>query len=653
VNYHVVGSSSTNGCSSPIFDIIVYVNPTPIISPLNDTTFCVDDIVAPINISGNVTNTDYNWTNNNISTGLTQQAGYGNIPGFVAENNTVNPLISNINVACSYTYFNKTCIGDELDYNIIINPNPSVYPVSDLSICNGIAGSEINISGNTPGATYSWSNSNTTIGLPAVGTGNIPIFIGTNSTLSPTLGSVSLTPSFTEHGLTCLGQQETFEIQINPTPTLDVLDTAICSGEFTNLLLSADIQSYFEWNAVSNLEVYGETSNPIQNTILINDELTHYSSQLQIIQYQITPTSISHGCVGEMEVVEVIVQPNPNIAFITSSNILCNLAPIQFINNSVGVLDFEWDFADGNSSVLNNPIHTYASNGTYNVQLTGTDPITGCSNQSLSSLIISDSPNPNFTVSDSLSCGPQDVVFTAETTNQEWEYIWNFGNGVSTEQVGTTGYQYNEEGCYDVMLTVTDQQQCVSTSIQENAICIFDEAIADFAVSEIVVSSLDPTIDFYNNSINASSFAWEFGDGQTSLAENPTHTFSNESPNYMVSLTAFNELGCVDTAMLNITVWQDFTLFVPNTFTPNSDEVNQTFLPIISGEYKEESYQLTIYDRWGEIVFESKDSSTGWDGYNKYRRRVCQEGSYIWSVRLEALPSQEVKKYKGHVNLLR
>ena len=94
-------------------------------------------------------------------------------------------------------------------------------------------------------------------------------------------------------------------------------------------------------------------------------------------------------------------------------------------------------------------------------------------------------------------------------------------------------------------------------------------------------------------------------------------------------------------------------MFVPNSFTPNSDEVNQTFLPIIAGEYKEESYQLTIYDRWGEIVFESKDPSIGWDGYNKYRKRICQDGSYIWSVKMEALPSQEVKKYRGHVNLLR
>ena len=653
INYHVVGSSTTNGCSSPIFDIIVYVNPTPIITPLNDTTFCVDDIITPVNISGNVTNTDYNWTNNNIATGLTQQTGVESIPGFIAENNTINPLVSNIHITCSYTYYNKTCIGDEIEYNIIINPNPSVYPVVDLSICNGLAISEVNISGNTPGTEYTWNNSNTAIGLPAAGNGNIPIFIGTNSTLLPIIGTVTLTPSFTDHGLTCLGQQETFEIQINPTPKLDILDTSICSGALTNLLLSADIQSSFEWNALSNLEVYGETSNPIQNTILINDELTHYSTQPQSIQYQIMPTSIPYGCNGEVEFVEVIVHPNPNIGFTTASNILCDLAPIQFINNSVGVLDFEWDFADGNSSVLNNPIHTYASNGTYNVQLTGTNPITGCSNQSLSSLIISDSPNPNFTVSDSLSCGPQDVVFTAETTNQEWQYIWDYGNGVSTEQVGTTGYQYNEEGCYDVTLTVTDQQQCISSSIQENAICIFDEAIADFSVSEIVISSLDPTVDFYNNSINASSFEWDFGDGLSSLAENPSHTFSNDAPTYMVSLTAYNELGCIDTAMLNITLWQEFTVFVPNSFTPNSDEVNQTFLPIIAGDYKTESYRLIIYDRWGEIVFETKDPATGWDGYNKFRKRVCQDGSYIWSIRLEELPSQKVKKYRGHVNLLR
>jgi gliding motility-associated-like protein len=525
--------------------------------------------------------------------------------------------------------------------------------VNDLSICNGIASSEINISGNTPGTIYNWSNSNTTIGLPETGYGNIPIFIGSNFTLSPIFGSISLTPSFTDYGVTCLGQGETFEIQINPTPKLDVLDTAICSGEFTNLLLSADIQSYFEWSAVPNQEVYGETSNPIQDVVIINDELTHYLNQPQSIEYQITPTSIPYSCVGEMEVVEVIVHPNPNISFTTASNILCDLTPVQFINNSVGLLDFEWNFADGTSSVLNNPIHTYTSNGTYNVELIGTNPITGCSNQSISPLSLGESPNANFMVSDSLSCGPQDVVFTSEITNQEWQYIWDFGNSTSTQQVGTTSFQYSEEGCYDVSLTVTNQQQCISASIQENAICIFDEAIANFSVSEMVVSSLDPSIDFYNNSINASSFEWEFGDGQTSLAENPTHTFSNESPNYMVSLTAFNELGCVDTAILKITVWQDFTLFVPNSFTPNSDEVNQTFLPNISGEYKEESYQLTIYDRWGEIVFESKDSSIGWDGYNKYRKRVCQDGSYIWSIRLEALPSQEVKKYKGHVNLLR
>ena len=82
----------------------------------------------------------------------------------------------------------------------------------------------------------------------------------------------------------------------------------------------------------------------------------------------------------------------------------------------------------------------------------------------------------------------------------------------------------------------------------------------------------------------------------------------------MVSLTAYNELGCIDTAMLNITLWQDFTVFVPNSFTPNSDEVNQTFLPIIAGEYKEESYQLTIYDRWGEVVFQTNSITTPYHG---------------------------------------
>jgi gliding motility-associated-like protein len=298
-------------------------------------------------------------------------------------------------------------------------------------------------------------------------------------------------------------------------------------------------------------------------------------------------------------------------------------------------------------------LHTYALAGSYQVQLLGLDPLTGCSNLFELPLTISQSPDASFVLSDSIGCGYLDVNFIASTANLSWDYLWDFGNGVTTTQVGSTGYQFATSGCYDISLTVTNQQQCSSSVLLTSAVCIFEEAIADFSVSDLVLSSLEPIVQFYNLSMNASSYAWDFGDGTTSLAVNPTHVYSFEPASYLIVLTAFNEIGCIDTATLTITVWEDFALYVPNTFTPNDDEKNQVFLPIISGGYKRDSYHLMIFDRWGELVFESMDPNVGWDGFFGFHHQVCQDGTYTWKISLEVLQSQEVQTFVGHVNLLR
>jgi gliding motility-associated-like protein len=180
-----------------------------------------------------------------------------------------------------------------------------------------------------------------------------------------------------------------------------------------------------------------------------------------------------------------------------------------------------------------------------------------------------------------------------------------------------------------------------------------------------IVSSLTPEVQFFNSSLFADSYLWEFGDGTTSQTENPSHLFPSDPATYVIILTASNNVGCQDTAALSVTIWQDLAIYVPNTFTPNDDEYNRYFQPVLTDGFKKESYHMTIFNRWGEIVFESYDLEYGWDGsYNWnpheicdkdiHRREVtCQDGTYTWKIEVTELQSGEVRKFIGHVNLIR
>jgi gliding motility-associated-like protein len=142
---------------------------------------------------------------------------------------------------------------------------------------------------------------------------------------------------------------------------------------------------------------------------------------------------------------------------------------------------------------------------------------------------------------------------------------------------------------------------------------------------------------------------WDFADGNVSFADNLTYSFT-EFGDYNVVLTAYNEIGCIDTASINIHVQEDEIVFTPNTFTPNGDEGNQVFLPIIAQGYKKNVYELTIYNRWGEKLFESNQLDVSWDG--KFSGKFCPQGVYVYNVTVTSLEGREYK-YRGTVTLLK
>lgn len=653
VNYHVIGTSSVNGCSSPIIPITVYVNPVPVVDPTLDLNLCNNINNPPITFTGNVPGAIYNWTSTSVAVGLSSSNGINSISGFNTTNLSSLPISAVINVNPTFTNNNVSCTGTVDQFTITVNPEPSIYLLPNIVLCNGVISNTIPVAGPINGTVYSWTNSNPAIGLGASGIGDIPSFFGNNLTTSTIQSTIEVTPSFINNTTTCYGQITTVNVMIHPMPHVLNNDIAICSGENTNIVLQSDISSSFQWHADPITNVYNETSYPLQTSSFIVDNLVQTGSVQEVVQYHIVPISIPFGCIGPDSIILVYVNPIPIVNFSSINPPYCDLNPISFSNNSVGILDYTWSFGDGLISYLNNPIHQFPSVGTFNIQLNATNPLTGCTDSIMHPIVISPSPNANFSYSDSLGCDLLDVIYTPLSFNPTWDYLWNFGNGATTLQAGPVGYQFDAPGCYDVSLTVTNNQGCSSTESYSNIACVYDSPIASFNADQITINVIEPLVHFNNESQNTSSYEWNFGDGTNGFAENPIHAFPGVAGDYTVILTAFNQIGCVDTAAINIHIFEDLIIYVPNSFTPNGDEKNQEFLPVITAGYKKGSYVMYIYDRWGELIFETYNLEIGWNGTYGESGHNCQTGVYTWVVEFELLQNQEIKQFVGHVNLIK
>jgi gliding motility-associated-like protein len=161
----------------------------------------------------------------------------------------------------------------------------------------------------------------------------------------------------------------------------------------------------------------------------------------------------------------------------------------------------------------------------------------------------------------------------------------------------------------------------------------------------------DTEVDFVNQSIGATYFNWSFGDGLTSLATNPTHLFPATAGNYPVVLYVYNEGNCMDTAQLTIMVWEELLAYVPNAFTPDANEFNNVFLPVFTAGFDPSSYHLTIFNRWGEVLFESLDAKIGWDG--SYNGKIVKQDTYAWKIEFSPLQNDDQIVKMGHVTLLK
>jgi gliding motility-associated-like protein len=261
-------------------------------------------------------------------------------------------------------------------------------------------------------------------------------------------------------------------------------------------------------------------------------------------------------------------------------------------------------------------------------------------------------PIPTFNMDETIGCSPLRVFFE-NTTNisNPLACQWTLGNGDVISSCGNfIQGVYNTPGCYDVTLTMTYPGNCVNTFTAIQAICVEPDPIASFSANP-TQAEVGQEVSFTNLSNGAVAYDWTFGD-LTGVFNNvnPVHAYS--SPGfYLVYLVAYTDFGCSDTTAQAILVEEPLIYYVPNTFTPDGNQYNPEFKPIMTQGIDIFGYQLLIFNRWGEVLFESNDAEFGWDG--TYGGNICQDGTYVWKIKYQVLGVDKPQEMMGHVNLIR
>lgn len=177
---------------------------------------------------------------------------------------------------------------------------------------------------------------------------------------------------------------------------------------------------------------------------------------------------------------------------------------------------------------------------------------------------------------------------------------------------------------------------------------------ASFNPSESKLNLFNSSSVMINSSTGAISSSWIFPDGSTSSLNSPEHIFSDTAfGNQLITLIVTSIEGCTDTTVRVVNMEEELIFYVPNTFTPDDDNFNQTFKPIFASGYDATDYTMLIYNRWGQLVFETHDVFNAWNGDSKEGTSKVSDGVYIWKMEFKINRKGKHVLYTGNVNVLR
>ena len=308
---------------------------------------------------------------------------------------------------------------------------------------------------------------------------------------------------------------------------------------------------------------------------------------------------------------------------------------------------FTWDFGDGQLSPGNSPVlHAYAASGTYQVKLILLDT-NYCNHPdtAIKTLRVSPVVKAQFNIAN--GCAPYDAFFNNTSLGGQ-TFTWNFGDFTPPSDKINPEHLYSTVGTYTITLIAVDSNTCNQRDSTTRTIQVYPKPTADFYFGPVPTLYNTPTV-FYNTSLGATHYVWNFGDGDSTVKntlDTTAHQYQ-QTGTFNACLVAINQSGCSDTTCRAVQSLINPLLDVPNAFTPGRFGQNSIIKVVGFGIA---SMDWKIYNRWGQVVFESNNAFIGWDGTFK---GVPQPMS-VYTYTLEATFFDGTKtKKKGDITLIR
>jgi gliding motility-associated-like protein len=228
-----------------------------------------------------------------------------------------------------------------------------------------------------------------------------------------------------------------------------------------------------------------------------------------------------------------------------------------------------------------------------------------------------------------------------------------FTNGLSFQNLDTVQFSENEPHIYDARLIVVSDQGCRDTLRKNGFFIVHEKPRAKFFWTPYTPKMFSAEVTFTDNSTDADIYEWTFTDGTPNSSVNDEEIVNYPDGKigaYPVYLKVWSNFGCVDSVKHIIQVVSDVIFYAPNTFTPDNDNFNETWKISIQG-IDEYNFDLKVFNRYGEIMWESHNPSASWDG--TYGGKTAPDGTYVWILQTKDLVSDQKYEYKGHLTILR
>jgi len=599
-------SQALGGCSTTATMDIDIVSPPFVDAGIDQTITCTSNVGGAQIGSAAIPGNTYSWT---PSTGL-------------SASNIAEP-IANPSGTTTYTVTVTNAAGcvsvDQV--NVTVDTSPPIVGITNNTGSTVLTCTLLDISLTaTGGVSYSWDSG-----------------LGTSSNV--TINSPGI---YTVTGIAPNGCEATSQIEITQDNNVDLIlslsDDEICSGEDITITANSTNATSFDWTVVEN-GVTGATGGSGANSpqgMDITQTLTATGAATGTVNYTITP--ILGTCQGTPQIIIVTVNP-PVLPTFTQLGPFCENEIPTIGLSAISDNDISGNWSPSTISTAASGVSTYSFT-----------PSAGeCATSTTMDIIVNALPNVTFSADILEGCAPLNVTLTCGSASGNC--IWTISNGDVIN--GCTAITtFNSSGCYDVSLLL-EENGCSNSLTIPDYICVQNDPHAAFSFSPGEFSDVNQQVTFTNNSLGAVEYIWNFGDGSSNTITNPTHLYEETEDGALVTLIAISDFGCTDTVEHFISYDEQEIFYVPNTFTPDGDNFNQVFTPVFYSGFDPYNFEMLIFNRWGELIFESHNSEVGWDGSYGSEGRTVQDGMYTWKITYENPETDERKILIGHVSLIR